>query len=156
ERKASVTSTAITLGSGGTEVNAGNGIDRDSNSVDFVVQSTINPQNSSVREGTVGNNVSVVALNNGAEPATDARFRIQLSNPAGSGGVTVSYSLSGTATGGGVDYYDSSAGSVTISNGSSSAIVKMTVFDDFNYEGNETIVVTIGTATGGYSLCSGT
>jgi predicted extracellular nuclease len=156
ERKASTTSTATTLGTGGTEVNAGNGIDRDSNSVDFVVQSTINPQNSSVREGTVANTVSIVALNNGAEPATDARFRVQLSNAAGSGGVTVTYGISGTATGGGVDYYDSSSGSVTIPNGSSSAIVKLTVFDDFNYEGNETIIVTIGTATGGYSLCSGT
>ncbi|MGD0036828.1 MAG: DUF5689 domain-containing protein, partial [Bacteroidota bacterium] len=47
ERKASSTSTAATLAPGGSEVNMGNGYDTDNNANDFVVQTVINPQNSS-------------------------------------------------------------------------------------------------------------
>jgi phosphatidylserine/phosphatidylglycerophosphate/cardiolipin synthase-like enzyme len=46
ERKASGTSTAATLGSGGSEEKAGNGWDANDNANDFVVPSAINPQNS--------------------------------------------------------------------------------------------------------------
>ena len=46
ERKASATSTAATLGPGGSEEKAGNGLDTNDNANDFVVQQNINPQNS--------------------------------------------------------------------------------------------------------------
>jgi len=48
ERKASATSTAASLGPGGTEEKAGNGWDSDNNATDFVVQplASVNPQNS--------------------------------------------------------------------------------------------------------------
>lgn len=49
ERKASATSTAITLGTGGTEEFAGNGFDNDNNVNDFVSK-VANPQNSSITE----------------------------------------------------------------------------------------------------------
>ena len=46
ERKASATSTDVTLGPGGSEEKAGNGYDTNNNAADFVAQSNINPQNS--------------------------------------------------------------------------------------------------------------
>ena len=46
ERKASFTSTAATLGPGGSEEKGGNGWDTNNNSNDFVAQAAINPQNS--------------------------------------------------------------------------------------------------------------
>jgi len=46
ERKASSTSTALTLKTGGTEETAGNGEDTDNNADDFVLQTLSNPQNS--------------------------------------------------------------------------------------------------------------
>ncbi|MFA6275355.1 MAG: lamin tail domain-containing protein [Pedobacter sp.] len=49
ERKASSTSTAITLGTGGSEEFAGNGFDGDENSTDFIATAP-NPQNSTVTE----------------------------------------------------------------------------------------------------------
>ncbi|MFD0941686.1 lamin tail domain-containing protein [Pedobacter boryungensis] len=49
ERKASSTSTVLTLGVGGTEEFAGNGFDGDENSTDFVATAP-NPQNSTITE----------------------------------------------------------------------------------------------------------
>ena len=46
ERKASASSTAATLGSGGSEEKSGNGLDTNDNANDFVVQQNVNPQNS--------------------------------------------------------------------------------------------------------------
>jgi phosphatidylserine/phosphatidylglycerophosphate/cardiolipin synthase-like enzyme len=46
ERKASATSTAATLGVGGSEEKSGNGWDTNDNANDFVVPTSINPQNS--------------------------------------------------------------------------------------------------------------
>jgi predicted extracellular nuclease len=46
ERKASATSTDVTLAPGGSEEKAGNGWDTNNNANDFVVQSSITPQNS--------------------------------------------------------------------------------------------------------------
>ena len=46
ERKASASSTDVTLGPGGLEEKAGNGWDTNNNASDFVAQSNINPQNS--------------------------------------------------------------------------------------------------------------
>jgi phosphatidylserine/phosphatidylglycerophosphate/cardiolipin synthase-like enzyme len=46
ERKASASSTDVTLAPGGSEEKAGNGWDTNNNSNDFVLQSNINPQNS--------------------------------------------------------------------------------------------------------------
>ena len=46
ERKASASSSDVTLGAGGSEEKAGNGWDTNNNASDFVAQSNINPQNS--------------------------------------------------------------------------------------------------------------
>ena len=46
ERKAQSSSDATSLGSGGSDVSGGNGYDTNDNSIDFVAQTNINPQNS--------------------------------------------------------------------------------------------------------------
>ncbi|GAA4199658.1 hypothetical protein GCM10022289_10360 [Pedobacter jeongneungensis] len=60
ERKASATSDATTMGTGGTEEFAGNGYDSDDNSLDFILRPP-NPQNTSVTEpaSTSGPNLVV-------------------------------------------------------------------------------------------------
>ncbi len=50
ERKASATSTAVSLATGGAEAKSGNGWDTNDNANDFVAQSAINPQNSTSGE----------------------------------------------------------------------------------------------------------
>jgi hypothetical protein len=57
--------------------------------------------------------------------------------------VTAPYTVSGTATGGGVDH-DLADGEFEIPPGSSSASVTFSVVDDDLVEGNETVVVTLG------------
>jgi trimeric autotransporter adhesin len=82
ERKASATSTAATLATGGAEELNGNGYDTDNNSTDFVVTSP-NPQNSSVKEPTGANHVVISEVyggggNSGAVYKNDF---IELYNP---------------------------------------------------------------------------
>ena len=59
--------------------------------------------------------------------------------------VTVPFTLSGTATSGGVDY--SAVSPITIPAGSTSASASFTIVDDSLAEDDETIVVTMGTPT---------
>jgi hypothetical protein len=94
--------------------------------------------------------VSVTAGTAAAEPATNGTFTIALSTPAPAGGVTVNYSLSGTATAN-QDFTDANAGSVTIAEGAVSATVTITVTDDAMAEEVETIVLTINSVSGGYT-----
>lgn len=156
ERKASATSTAATLGAGGSEVLAGNGYDSNVNGSDFVTQPNVNPQNSSSTEGGIaGNTASAGAGVNGAEPAMNGSFTITLNSPAPVGGVTVTYSLAGTATAG-ADYSDAGAGTVLIPEAATSATVTLTVIDDAVSEGNETIILTLLSATAGYAVSPAT
>ncbi|HCC84048.1 TPA: hypothetical protein DEP96_04350 [Candidatus Uhrbacteria bacterium] len=67
--------------------------------------------------------------------------------------VTVPYTVSGTATGGGTDYTLAN-GNITIPVGSTSGDVSFTIFDDFTYELDETMIVTIGRPS--YGTLSGT
>jgi predicted extracellular nuclease len=156
ERKASAVSTAATLATAGIEALAGNGYDSNINGSDFVVQSAINPQNSSSTEGGIaGNAVTAAAGINAAEPATNGSFTITLNTAAPVGGITVTYSLAGTATAGN-DYTDAGSGSILIPEAATSATVSINVLDDANAEGNETIVLTLLTATGGYTVSPAT
>ena len=54
ERKGSGTSTGATLAPGGVDETAGNGWDRNNNLTDFVIQSSINPQNSASPQEPIG------------------------------------------------------------------------------------------------------
>lgn len=99
--------------------------------------------------------ISVASGNNAAEPATNGTFTITLSSPAPAGGVTVNYTLTGTATAG-TDYTDGLNGSVIIPEGSSSATITLTVSDDPSIEGIETINITLNNATSPYTITTST
>ncbi len=92
--------------------------------------------------GIVASTVSVAAGINAAEPATSGTFNLTLSSPAPVGGITVTYTLAGSATIN-TDYTDPQAGSVTIAQGNNSAAITLNVNDDLAVEGTETIQLTI-------------
>lgn len=97
--------------------------------------------------GTPSFSVSAAAGVNAAEPATNGTFAINLSGgTAPAGGITVTYSLTGSAILN-TDYSDPQNGSVTITQGNTSATVTLNVSDDPDVEGPETIQITILTAT---------
>lgn len=100
-------------------------------------------------------NVSVAAGNNAAEPATNGSFTITLSSPAPAGGVTVNYTLSGTATAN-TDYSDPQSGSVTIAQGNTTGTITLNTIDDAVFEGTETITITLTSASNGYSITTAT
>ncbi|MEO7300794.1 MAG: Calx-beta domain-containing protein [Verrucomicrobiota bacterium] len=88
------------------------------------------------------------SIPNSAEPSTPGQFTISRSGNTSSN-LTVSYTISGTASNG-VDYV-SLTGSATITTGSSNAIVTVSPIDDNVVEGNETVVLTLA-ANAGYSI----
>ncbi|MBP6686239.1 MAG: Ig-like domain-containing protein, partial [Lacibacter sp.] len=126
-------------------IRAANGCtDNNSNAADFAAAlptprntaSALNPCSGSVLSA------SAVAGTNAAEPATNGTFNINLTAPAPAGGITITYSLAGTATNVS-DYTDPQAGSVIITAGNTSAIVTLNTVDDIAIEGTETIDLTI-------------
>ncbi|MEO7298212.1 MAG: Calx-beta domain-containing protein [Verrucomicrobiota bacterium] len=88
------------------------------------------------------------SIPNSAEPSAPGQFTISRSGNTSSN-LTVYYTITGTASNG-VDYL-SLTGSLTISAGSSNAIVTMSPIDDNVVEGNETVVLTLA-ANAGYSI----
>ena len=62
--------------------------------------------------------------------------------------VTVPYTLSGTATGGGIDYSINPTSPITITQGSTSANITLSIVDDNVDEADETVVVSMGTPSG--------
>lgn len=122
--------------------------DNNTNNADFAAgaptprntASTLNPCSGSALS------VSAVAGTNAAEPATNGTFTINSSAPAPAGGITVTYSLAGSATVV-TDYTNPQAGSVTITSGNTSAIVTLNTVDDIFVEGAETIDLTITSVT---------
>lgn len=97
--------------------------------------------------------VAVAAGLNAAEPSTQGSFNITLSDPAPVGGVTLSYTLSGSATLN-TDYSDPQSASITIAAGSTTGTILLNTIDDGMYEGTETIAVTLTTASNGYSIAT--
>ncbi len=95
--------------------------------------------------------VSVGAGINAAEPATNGTFNITLSNAAPVGGVTITYTLSGSATLSS-DYTDPQSGSISIAQGNLSGTITLNVSDDPDYEGTETIGILLNTASNGYAI----
>ncbi len=90
--------------------------------------------------------VSVTSGTNAAEPATNGTFNISSSAIAPAGGITVTYTLAGTATVN-ADYTNTHAGTVIIQEGQNSATVALPVIDDNDIEGTETIDLTITSVT---------
>jgi hypothetical protein len=131
--------------------------DSNNNAADFSTVAPA-PRNSSTLahlcSGTASSSVSVAAGNNAAEPSANGSFQLTLSSPAPAGGVTVNYTLSGTATAG-TDYSNAQTGTITIPEGSTLATLEITVNDDAELEGAETIILTIAKPSG-YELSTAT
>ena len=154
-RKATGTSTAISLTSGGADETIGNGWDSNNNNSDFVVTtnvSQINPQNTnSPAEIPPTNLVSVSVGTNAAEPSTNGSFTINLNAPAPAGGVVITYSFFGTATYG-TDFSDNgNNGSITIPQGSTSGTIIMNPIDDTKPEAAESITISLTSANNGFA-----
>ncbi|MDY6986881.1 MAG: Calx-beta domain-containing protein [Thermodesulfobacteriota bacterium] len=84
--------------------------------------------------------VSISQVSDGAEPGTDGRFRVTISQAAARD-VVVDYTIVGSATSG-VDY-TALSGSLTIGNGDTTADVDVAVIDDTDLEGSETVILTL-------------
>jgi Bacterial Ig-like domain/Lamin Tail Domain/Secretion system C-terminal sorting domain len=123
------------------------GTDTDNNNADFTA-GLPSPSNSSTGIGT---NVTVTSGLNAAEPATDGTFIITLTSPAPAGGVTINYTLTGTATINS-DYTDAQNGTVIIPQGQTSATLTLTTINDAAPEPDETIIITLTSATPPYII----
>lgn len=100
--------------------------------------------------------VSVAGGTDAAEPATNGTFNVNLSSNAPAGGITVTYTLSGTAViGAGNDYTDPQAGSITIPEGSSSGVITLNTIDDAVAEPTKTIIINLTGATSPFTIGSG-
>ena len=97
------------------------------------------------------NSVSVASGLNGGEPSTNGTFTLSLSAPAPVGGVTVTYSFTGTAVLN-TDYTDALSGSITIPQGQSTATIPVAAINDQLQESDETIIVTLNTASASYII----
>lgn len=89
-------------------------------------------------------NVSITASDaNGAEPSDDAQFTVSLSPGqfAPTGGVTVNYTIEGTATTG--SDYASLGTSVVIAAGTNSSVIDIDVIDDDVSELPESVIITL-------------
>ena len=99
--------------------------------------------------------VSVTSGVNAAEPSTNGTFTVSLSSPAPAGGITVSYTLSGSAILN-TDYTDGLAGSIIIAESNTAGTITLTPSDDLDFEGTETINITLNSATSPYTIAIGT
>lgn len=91
--------------------------------------------------------LSITRMNDGAEPATNAAFKIALPKGAlPSEDITVNYTVAGTATNG--TDYTTLTGSVIIPAGEDSVVLPVLVINDHVIESTETVIVTL---TGGTS-----
>ncbi|WP_254564047.1 SBBP repeat-containing protein [Oscillatoria sp. HE19RPO] len=94
--------------------------------------------------------VNVAAGNNASETNTSSgQFTLTLSDGAPTGGMTVNYSVAGTATSG--TDYTALSGSVFIPAGATTANINVTPLDDAIDEPDETVQLTVATGTG-YNL----
>ena len=90
------------------------------------------------------------------EDAGTHNVTVQLSQAAPAGGLTINYSVAGTATAGsGNDFTIASSGSLSIAQGSSSAEIAVAINDDSAEEAAETVILTLTSGTG-YTLGSTT
>jgi hypothetical protein len=111
--------------------------------------------------GTVATNpnpvteASVAAGVNASEPSTNGTFIVTLTSAAPAGGVTVNYTLTGTATAGS-DYSNSSTGNIIIPQGSTTGTITINTLNDNIQEADKTVIVTLDAATAPYTIPVGT
>lgn len=94
---------------------------------------------------------SVAAGTNASEPSTNGTFLITLTSAAPAGGVTINYSLGGTATLG-TDYGDGQNGTITVAEGATTATLTLTTLDDATAEPTKTIDITLNGISAPYAL----
>ncbi|OGZ18319.1 MAG: hypothetical protein A2Z68_00265 [Candidatus Nealsonbacteria bacterium RBG_13_38_11] len=82
------------------------------------------------------------ATSSAAESATPASLGLTLSVATGSD-ATVDYALTGTATGGGVDYTKTATGTATITAGNTTTTIDIIIVNDTLDENDETIILTL-------------
>ena len=99
--------------------------------------------------------VAVTAGSNAGEPSTQGSFNITLSDPAPVGSVIINYTLSGTAILN-TDYSVPQSGSISIPAGSLTGSILINTKDDQVFEGIETIVISLTTASNGFVITSAT
>ena len=90
------------------------------------------------------------------EGAGTHNVTVNLTSAAPSGGLTLAYTLSGTATRG-MDYaisgVSSNSATVAVAAGATSATIAIAITDDGDDESNETVILTLGTGPGtGYTV----
>ena len=84
--------------------------------------------------------------NSVAEDAGTQNVAVNLSPAAPAGGVTLNYTIGGTATGG--SDYTSLSGTVDVTAGATSVNIPVVITDDSADEGDETIILTLTSGTG--------
>ncbi|GHE62263.1 BspA family leucine-rich repeat surface protein [Roseivirga thermotolerans] len=98
----------------------------------------------------LNDDVPVVSFNttaeSSAESVTSSSIVVNL-DQAGLSAATVDYTITGTATGGGVDYTLAN-GSLSFAAGELSKTIDLTIVDDALIEENETVVITLSNASG--------
>jgi VCBS repeat-containing protein len=97
--------------------------------------------------------LSVNPGSNATEPSTPGSFTLSLSRPAPASGLTVFYTLSGTATNG--TDYTTLPGRITFAAGATTATVTVSPIADNLAEGNETVILTLLDRSG-YTLGANT
>jgi hypothetical protein len=107
--------------------------------------------NINLNDNDVAPTVSVASGINAAEPATNGTFVLTLSSPAPAGGITVTYTLGGTATLNN-DYTDPLNGTITIPEANTTGTITLNVADDPDPEAVETITITLNTVTAPYVI----
>lgn len=96
-------------------------------------------------QNTVANltpEVTIEGTTNGAEPSTSGAFTVRSSIAASAGGLIVKYTVDAGSTVGAGDY-SALAGSVTIAEGETSAVIPVLVVDDTEVEGTEVLVINL-------------
>ena len=96
------------------------------------------------------------ATSTAAESAGTRNVRVNLSSAAPSGGLTLNYSVGGTATAGsGNDFTIQGSGTLSVTAGSNTANIPVAINDDSTEESDETVILTL-TGRTGYTLGSTT
>jgi trimeric autotransporter adhesin len=96
---------------------------------------------------------SVAGGTNASEPSTNGTFTVTLTSAAPAGGITINYTLSGTAIKNS-DYTDPQNGSVTIAQGATTATITLNTTDELVAEPVETIIITLDNITAPYVIAA--
>jgi hypothetical protein len=108
------------------------------------IQGTITAHTATINDNDATPSVQFTAASQNAAESSNMTITAQLSAISGQD-VTVPFTITGTATGGGVDYTLTSP--ITITAGNLSASATITVVDDAIDENNETVIATMGVPT---------